>query len=147
MVTEDNKALVRRFFLAFETNDQGALKELLSPEMRAYLPGDAHPLGRDAFLDIVERWNRAFSYLHFSIEHQIAEADSVASRVELRGTHDQGAFLDLLPSGREIQVDIVTIERIRHSQIVERWVVFDLLGFLHQLNPEEAGSGGAASER
>ncbi len=133
MSTEQHKAIVRRFFEAFETNDQSTLRTLLAPDLVAYLPGDADPVSRDVFLDIVHRWHTAFSDLHFTVEQQIAEGDMVATRITLRGVHSRAEFLDFSPTGKPIAISVMTTERIKDGQIVERRVVFDLLDLMQQL--------------
>jgi steroid delta-isomerase-like uncharacterized protein len=135
MSTEENKALVRRFFEAFEANDQATLTAILAPDLAAHLPGDTHAVSREVFLDIVQSWNTAFSHLQFTIEQQIAEEDAVATRLLLRGVHDRTSFLDLPPKGRSITVHAIATERIRGGQIVERWVVLDVLDLVQQLGP------------
>jgi predicted ester cyclase len=133
MSLEENKAIVRQFFEAFQANDQVALKELLAPDLAAYLPGSPDPLNREAHLEVVRRWNMAFSGLHFTIENQIAEGDLVATRTILRGVHDRGDFLNLSPTGKQIAISIFTMERIRDGKIVERRVNLDLLDLMQQL--------------
>lgn len=133
MSTEEHKAVVRRFFEAFETNDQIALREVLAPDVVVYLPGEAGPVGRDVLLDLIGRWGKAFSDLRAGIEHQVAERDVVATHLTLRAVHDRGDFLDLPPTGRRFSIDVMTLERIEGGRIVERRVVFDLLALMHQL--------------
>ena len=50
MTSEQNKAIVRRFWAAFETNDQAALEELLAPDVVGHLPGAPGPQNREAML-------------------------------------------------------------------------------------------------
>lgn len=138
MSIEDSKLLVRRFFNAFETNDQATLRVLLAPELETYLPGDAEPLNRQAFLDIVQRWDAAYSDLHFGIERLIAEQDVVATHLTVEGVHERGAFLDLPPRGKPFVITVMTTERIAEGRIVERRVVFDLSDFLRQLGATTA---------
>jgi len=137
MQSEQNKAILRQFFEAFAANDQQVLGRLLAADVRVHLPGEVAPTGREAFLEIVQQWSHAFSELGFVIEDSIADADSVASRVTLRAIHDRSAFLGVPPTGRRISVEILTIERIRGDRIVERWVSFDLLRLLDELDPKE----------
>lgn len=109
----------------------------------AYLPGDPDPVSRAVFLDIIRRWNTAFSHLQVTIEEQIAEGDTVAARITLRGVHSRGDFLDLPPTGKHIAISVITIERITDGQIVERRVVFDLLDLMQQLGATPTpGQGG-----
>ncbi|MEX2656037.1 MAG: ester cyclase [Balneolales bacterium] len=133
MSTEKLKAIVRRFFEAFEANNQAMLKELLAPELMVYLPGNVEPVNREVFLDIIQRWEKAFSDIHFEIELEIAERDMVATHLTLRGVHNRGKFLDLPPIGKQFEITVITIERIANGQIMERRVVFDLLDLMQQL--------------
>jgi steroid delta-isomerase-like uncharacterized protein len=133
MSTEQNKAIVRRFFDAFQTNDEAAMKEVLSPDLEAYTHVGPGPVNREAMLQGISRWNAAFSETRFEIEEQIAEGDSVASRMTMRAVHDLGDFQDLPPTGKQIEVSTVTIERVRDGKIVERRVISDFLGMMQQL--------------
>jgi predicted ester cyclase len=133
MSTQESKALVRRFFEAFQNNDQAALKELLAPDVAAYLPGSPDPLSREVHLDVIAAWNMGFDDLHFSIEDQIAEGEMVATRTTLRGVHSRGRFLELVPTGKRIAIGVITMERIKGGKIVERRVVLDVLDLMQQL--------------
>jgi len=141
---EENKAIVRRFFAAFQANEQATLRELLAPDLVAYLPGSPDPLSREEHLDIVRRWGGAFNDLHFTVENQVAEGDMVATRTTLRGVHSRGDFLEFAPSGRQITINVMTMERIEGGKIVERRVVLDALDLIQQLGASPpTGSGGA----
>jgi predicted ester cyclase len=133
MSTDDPKVIARRFFEAFETNDQAALTAILAPELKAYLPGDPEPISRQAMLDTIQRWDTAFSGLHFTIERQVAEGDLVAVQVTLRGVHDRGDFLDIPPTGNRFEISVITIERVSEGRIVERRVSLDPLDLMQQL--------------
>ncbi len=132
MTTEQNKALVRRFFEAFEANDQATLNEVLAPDLVAYSHGAPGPQTREVHLQNIGMWNAAFE-THFTIEDQIAEGDRVATRVTMRALHNRGDFQGLPPSGKEIVVGGITIERIKDGKIVERRVSSDWLGMMQQL--------------
>ena len=131
--TERNKAVVRRFFEAFEANDEAALNEVLAPDLAAYSHGAPGPQTREMHLQGIRGWNAAFSDTHFTIEEQIAEGDKVATRVTMRSVHNRGDFQGLPPTGKEIVTGGVTIERIKDGKIVERRVIGGWLGLLQQL--------------
>ena len=133
MTTEQNKAIVRSFFEAFEANDQNALKEVLAPDLVAYSHGTPDPQTREVHLQGISMWNAAFSENHFEIEEQIAEGDKVATRTTLRAVHSRGVFQGLSPTGKQIEVSAITIERIKDGKIVERRVNSDWLGMMRQL--------------
>ena len=133
MTTEENKAVVRRFFEAFEADDQAALTELLAPDLVACSHGAPDPQGREAHLQGIRMWNAAFGDTHFTIHEQIAEGDKVATRVSMRSVHSRGDFQGLPPTGKEVTSDSVTIERIRDGEIVERRVSADWSSMMQQL--------------
>ena len=131
MSTEQNKAIARRFFEAFEANDQAAFDELLSPDLVAHTHASG-PVNREAMLQGISAFNAAFSELHFTMEDLIAEEDRVATRETVRAIHT-GDFQGLSPTGKRIAISGMTVERIRDGKIVERWVNVDYMGLMQQL--------------
>ncbi len=132
MTAEQNKATVRRFYQAFEADDQAALNEVLAPDLVAYSHGAPGPQSHEVHVQNIRGWNGAFE-THFTVEEQIAEGDKVATRVTMRAIHNRGDFQGLPPSGKEISVGGITIERIKDGKIVERRVSSDWLGMMQQL--------------
>jgi predicted ester cyclase len=133
MTSEQNKAVVRRFFEAFEANDQAALNELLAPDLVAYMHGRPDPQSRETHVQGIRMWNAAFSDTRFTIHEQIAEGDMVATRETMRSIHSRGDFQGLPPTDKEVTSGAISIERIRDGTIVERWVIYDFLGMMQQL--------------
>jgi predicted ester cyclase len=130
MTAEQNKAIVRRFYKAFEDNDLEVLKEVLSPDLVAYNPNAQN---RDGHLQGISGWNAIFSDNRFEIFDQVAEGDLVATHVILRSIHDKAAFQGVPPSGKQIVIPAMTLERIKDGRIVERRVYSDRLGMSQQL--------------
>jgi predicted ester cyclase len=130
MTTEQNKALVRRFYKAFEDNDLGTLKEVLAPDLVAFNPDEQN---REVHLQGIHGWHSMFSDNRFEIVDQIAEGDRVASHVIMRCVHSKAAFQGVAPSGKQIQIPALTLERIRDGKIVERHVYSNRLSMLQQL--------------
>ena len=67
-----------------------------------------------------------------SIEEQIAEGDSVATRCTCGGTH-QNLLFGAEPTGKQITWTGIIIHRLRDGQIVEGWIQADSLGLREQL--------------
>lgn len=132
MSTEQNKALPRRFFNAFETNDQAALKEVLAPDFVAHHPGAPGPVDRAGLLQVVNMYKAAFSDQHYTIEDQIAEGDKVTTRVTWRATHN-GDFQGISPTGKRVEISGIAVARIKDGKIVERWLELDQMGMMQQL--------------
>lgn len=133
MSIERNKALVRHFYDAFEADDQMALKELLAPDLVAYSHGAPGPQNRDVHLQGITMWNTAFNDTHFTIEEQIAEGNTVATRSTLRSVHSAGDWQGIAPTGKQIEISGVSFERFKDGKIVERRVSGDWLGLMQQL--------------
>ena len=143
MNTEHNKAVVRRFFTAFEEQDYGALQDILSPELPAYVHGDTEPAGRDELLEIIRGWNTAFSNTRFTVEDQVAEGDLVACRVTMTAVHSGGEFQGIAPAGLPVSSQSLTLERVVDDRISEHRVVTNWAEVLQQLAPAAAGTSAA----
>jgi predicted ester cyclase len=142
MTTEQNKAVVRRFYEAFEADDEAALKEVLAPNLVAYSGHSPGPQDREVHVQGIRSWNQSFGDTSFAIENQIAEGDEVATRVTMRSVHNRGEFMGLAPTGKQIETDGISIELIKDGKIVARRVMSDWLGMMQQLGlvpPPQAG--------
>ena len=129
-MAEQNKAIVRRFFEAFAANDQGTLRELFSPALTFHHPSG--PVNRDRHLQGISLLTAAFSNIHVTVHDQIAEGDTVATRLTWRGVHS-GNFQGHPATNNEFEVSAISIERISDGKIAERWFNQDELGMLVQL--------------
>lgn len=125
MTADQNKAVVRSFFKAFEDQDEAALTRVLSPHLSAYVHGNREPVDRDALLQIIVGWHATFSDTRFTVEEQVAEGDLVACRVGMHAVHSGGEFEGIAPAGIPITTEALTLERVRDGQIVERRVVMN----------------------
>jgi predicted ester cyclase len=143
MTTEQNKAIVRRFYSAFETNDQAVLNEVLSPDLVAITHGSPALQSREQMLQAVSMWHATFSDVRFEILEQIAEGDKVATRLTFQSTHSRGDFQGLAPTGKQIETGSITIEQIKDGKIVWRVVQTDWKGIMQQLelNPHSQSAG------
>ena len=130
---EENKALILRLVQeVYNDNDLDVLDELLAQDFVNHSAVSEHRHGIEGFKH-VNKWVRAgFSYAHYEIEDMIAEADRVACRITLTGTHD-GVFQGSPPTGRRLRMDHVHWHRLAEGKVVERWAVRDDLGAAQQL--------------
>ena len=126
MTTEQNKAIVRRYF------EGGHAAEVLSPDFVVHMPGAPAPLNRETFLQQMSLFDAAFSDSHAVIEDQIAEGDKVVTRITWRGIHSSN-FQGLPPTGKQIVMAGTVVQRIKDGKIVEHWPVFDQMGMMQQL--------------
>ena len=129
---EASKALVRRFFNAIETGNLDAFDEIVGEHYDDHLPGQSP--GREALKRYFAGLRAAFPDLKLPIEQIIAEGDRVAVLNSVQGTQ-QGAFLEMPPSGRPIDVMAFQLYRVEAGQLAEHWEVADFASLIRQLSP------------
>ena len=118
MSTEENKAIVRRVLELF---DQGDLDAAVADHPGLGETRQRQPLVRAAFPD-----------LRTTIEHQIAEGDTVATRATLSGTH-LGAFMGVAPTGKQMTWSMLLMDQIVDGRIVLHHANADWISVLIQL--------------
>jgi steroid delta-isomerase-like uncharacterized protein len=142
MSIEENKALARRWCEAFNTQNWAAIVAITAPDFVQHgaPPGIAADLAGHRQL-MMALWT-AFPDARQVNDELIAEGDKVVERYTVRGTH-RGAFLGLPPTGKQVSVSALGIDRIKDAQIVETWISMDTLGLLQQLGalPQPAPAG------
>ena len=136
MQTEENKALVRRFYDDV-TNGRNvdALDELLAPNFEGFtVEGSDHGQNREEFKHMISMMLNAFPD-HLQIIHDwIAENDKVVTRWTVQGTH-QGEYLGIAPTGKRVKFSGMDIFRVVDGKIVEVWAEVDMLDVRQQLEP------------
>jgi steroid delta-isomerase-like uncharacterized protein len=125
-VSEDNKALARRFLEAQARGDMETLDALMAPDFvdRSLLPGQRS--GREDYKQSIADMLAVFSNTSFTIEAQVAEGDHVVSRFTGTSIH-RGEFLGVDPTGQETSYSGIHIHRIADGKIVAEWSESDNL--------------------
>jgi steroid delta-isomerase-like uncharacterized protein len=134
-MSEENKALVRG---SWEMESPEDLDEFYPPDVVWHMP-EQELRGIEEAKQFVSSFLEAFPDISFSVEDLIAEGDKVVSRYTGRGTH-QGETEDFgPPTGKQLEVEGITIHRIEDGKIVEEWNQYDNLSILQQLGlaPEQ----------
>lgn len=132
MSTEENKAIVRRFFE--EGPSKGNLSiadELLSPDFTLHVPLPASQ-GIEGINEVITACRAAFEHLNVTIEDMSAEGNKVTARFTARGIH-KGNFMGLPATGKPITMTGIEIFRIKDGKIAELWGEANLLGLMQQL--------------
>lgn len=132
MSTEENKALLRRLYEeVWNQGNMATVDELLATDYVLHDP--AHLVcGPEGFKAYVSAFRAAFPDLHAIVEDQIAEENMAAMRFTARGTH-KGELQGIPPTGKQVILSGINIQRIANGKIVENWVSLDALGMLQQL--------------
>ena len=132
MSTEENKAIVRRFFMEGPSRgDLVAADDLLAPDFTLHIPLPSRP-GISGMNDVITACRAAFEHLDVTVEDMVAEGDMVAARFSARGIH-QGVFMGLPPTNKSIIMTGIEIFRIKDGKINELWGEANLLGLMSQL--------------
>lgn len=88
--------------------------------------------GRELIKEAVMGFHKAAPDLKFEIEDVFATEDKVVIRYVVRGTQT-GAYGEIPPSGKPIQVRGITILLIENGKIKTEWTEYDRLGMLRQI--------------
>ena len=132
-MSKENKALARRAWEEiFNQRNLDALDEFYAADAVWHQP-DQDLQGLEEVKQWLARPFEAFPDLNVTIEDVIAEGDKVVIRYTSRGTH-QGETGGLgPPTGRQIELEGIAIQRFEGDKIVEFWDRFDSLSLLQQL--------------
>jgi predicted ester cyclase len=132
MSTEANKAIVRKYQEAYNTNNLDALDAVVAADIKtpAMLPG--FPPGLEGVKQMHRLAVDAWPDLQTAIEDLIAEGDRVVARVTVSATPQKEAF-GVPPTGKSFKVGGTYIVRIANGKIVEHFGIEDAVGIMQQL--------------
>ena len=130
--SEENARIARRYPEEVATEGRvDLIDEICTEDVIDHSPlGDVR--GREDLKAQIETLREAFGDFSATVEDTVAEGDTVAMRVTLRGVHE-GEFMGVDPTGTEVTVGNMVFTRIEDGLIAERWVQPDMLGMLTQL--------------
>lgn len=139
---EDNKRIARRYPEEVATGrDVDLIEELSSDDFVEHGPFGQDVRGPKADKERMREFLAAFPDFEATVEDIVAEGDTVAMRVTLRGTHE-GEFMGIEPTGESFEIQNMVFTRIRDGKIAERWVQPDSLGLMQQLGVVDLPVGG-----
>ena len=132
MVSEENKALVRRFYEEIDNGNVDAMDDLVAEDYVDHSPFPFPvPPGREGLKAAFKILWDATPGRH-EIEEQIAEGDKVVTRLTAYGTHE--GDLPIAPrTGNEMKMTATVIHRVADGRLVEKWSNKDELALLQQL--------------
>jgi steroid delta-isomerase-like uncharacterized protein len=130
-----NKKIAER--LLIEIWNQGKLDaadELIAAEAVNHDPGNpfADEKGPAAYKKLVGMYLEAFPNTTFTVRDQIEEGDKVVTRWTAKGTH-KGALMGVPATGKDVEINGISIDRFENGKVVEAWSNWDSLGMLQQL--------------
>lgn len=126
----------------WDEGDVDAIEDLVAEEFVMHDPGLPWPVrGTDGVRRVVGKILTAFPDPHVELEAVVAEGEMIAVRNRFTATHE-GTYLDVEPTGREIDVPVTAFQRIEDGKLVEEWQLVDRLGMLQQLGVVEPPAQG-----
>ena len=134
-MSEENKALIRRYFDAIDANDSSdwsLIDEFVAEDFVAHNPpAPGVSLDREGVKQAAEIFRVATPGSH-EIPLQVAEGDLVVSRVVGRGVH-AGELMGIPATNKQVETEGIVIHRVRDGKIVEYWSVVDMARVLQQV--------------
>jgi len=87
---------------------------------------------KEGIIQFFRGMREAFPDMEMRPDAIIAEGDTVAARVTLKGTH-RGDFMGIPGTGKEVVVAVADFFRVENGQIAEHWGVADMASMMEQL--------------
>ena len=112
--------------------DQIFSADCVTHQLRSGVLAEPAHRGPQEMKEHVSGWLVSFPDLRFNIEGMIVERDRVVSQLVMEGTH-QGTWMGISPTGKRLQIRMITIHRIANGKIAEDWVLVESLGLFQQL--------------
>ena len=113
------------------------IDDLVDEDFVGYDPSRPEPVrGPEGVREVVEMLFSAFPDTQVDLEEIVAEGDRIAMRITASGTHE-GEFMGIEPTGEEMEVEVMSFQRIEDGKAVEEWQIVDTLGMLQQLGAVE----------
>lgn len=130
--TDESRAVVERLHREiFQQGKMDLLDQVVAKDYVVHTPtGDQN---RDEhFGEELPRFLRAFPDLQLHVEDRVAEDDKVVTRFYFTGTH-KGEFAGVAPTGAEITLPGIVIERVENGKVAETWVQRNDMWLMQQL--------------
>lgn len=134
-MSAENKGLVQQMVEVLQNQHQlERMADFFEPNFVNHLDHDqASPLSSvEKAQQSFHQLFAAFPDLHVTIQHQVAEGDTVMTHKRFDGTH-LGTFMGVAPSGKPISFGVIDILRLQNGKIVEHWAIQDRLAMMQQL--------------
>ena len=133
---EKNKAVVQRYVDEIQNaHSLDAIDSIFAEDFVDHMAssGGLYLGGMEGLKRGYATFLNAFPDLHVTVEDMIAEGDKVVAYKTLSGTH-RGTHLEIPPTGKRVQYQIISIYRIKNGKIAEYWGLQDEISLKRQLD-------------
>lgn len=133
-MTEDNKAVVRRFNQeVIADGNLESFTELMHEQFVNRSAPEGMSNGADGMIYFFNEILRpAMPDIGVTIHQQVAEDDLVTTRKTISGTQTS-TFLGISATGRSVNIDVIDIVRVKDGKYFEHWGITSLAEVLSQL--------------
>ncbi len=141
MSARENEALVQRFYDEFWCQGNlAAADHLCSPDFQWHFGGMPDVTNLAAFKQLVADLLAAFPDYSCSVSApRVAEGDLVVTRYAWTGTQ-RGPFMGIPPTGRQVAMTGITIDRVADGKVVEEWCEENFQALMKQLGEVPAAA-------
>jgi predicted ester cyclase len=133
-MTTDGERMSARLDEAIEAWNRAELDAYLTLyDERVTLHGyGPEPMGLEAVRGFYEGIFAGLPGSRLEILDRVAEGDELVVRFVQRGRHD-GELMGVAATGRDVELNGITILRFEGDRVIERWSQADMLGLMTQI--------------
>jgi steroid delta-isomerase-like uncharacterized protein len=133
MTRQDVETLFTRRRTAFAARDADAFGPLYAPDAVVESPiAGGTVRGRDANVDVLRSFFRAFPDVTFSSDGLLVDGDRVAEESTMTGT-DDGGFMGMPATHKPFRIAMICICELRDGVIARERRIYDFTGMLVQI--------------
>jgi steroid delta-isomerase-like uncharacterized protein len=133
MSVEESREIGRRLVdEVINKKNLAAADEIVAEDFVELDPLPGQEQGREGLKQIFAMFFAAFPDLHWTVEEDAAEGEKLWSRFTWRGTH-RGDFLGIPPTGKQVEVNGVVIDRYVEGKMVDSRILMNELSLMQQL--------------
>jgi predicted ester cyclase len=129
-------ALVQRFYTTIDAQQWNKQETFASGDFIAIL-GSSIRISFEAWQERLKAFYTAFPDGQHLLDFYNVEGDRILTVGRFTGTH-QSEFMGKLPSGAQIEMGVMHLDRIVNNKIVEHTAAADLLGLSHQITLKDS---------
>ncbi|GAA2741635.1 ester cyclase [Kitasatospora cinereorecta] len=127
-----NKLLATRFFEIANGPDEAGLDEFVAEDYRDHDPAaPRQSASREDLRRVMRMWKTGFDF-RMTVEHMMADGDTVCCRWSMTGKHT-GEFMELLATDKVVEMTGITTMRFQDGMLREAWWQYDNAGLMKQL--------------
>ena len=129
---EQNKAVILQMVAALNNGGIASYGQLYDAKCVLHGFGRKEIKGLETLKQFNQLIRDAFPNVQYLVEEIIAEGDLVAWHYTAKGTHD-GKSMGIFPTGKNIAMNGMVIDRFANGKVTEHWLIFDGLDMFRQV--------------